>query len=130
MTRKTCNYQKNFVDEIFEFKGLWDMPSKCGLKIVEQKNKTIVIITDLYHENPGTSVTEFCAELATIIVNEKQLNPEKAVFIHHSPDMGSKYEFFTESFELIKFDLQNNQFTNPKWEEISKRQVEEIVNFK
>ena len=130
MVRKSCNYKKNYVDEIFEFKGLWDMPSKCGLKIVELTNETIVVITDLYHENPGTSVTEFCSELATAIVKEKQLNPEKTIFVHHSPDMGSKYEFFTESFEIVGFDIENQKFANPVWKKISKEKVEDMLKSK
>ena len=46
-----------YYDEQFEFKGQWDMPSKCGLKIFDYKGKKVVVVTELYQENPGTSVT-------------------------------------------------------------------------
>ncbi len=130
MGHKIYNYKKNYIDEIFEFTGLWDMPSKCGLKIERQKDKVIVIVTDLYHENPGSSVTEFCARLANIIIKEKDIDPKKLVFIHHSPDLGSKYEFFTESFELVDFKTKDGQLSEPGWTEISKNKVEEMLRGK
>ncbi len=130
MGYKEYNHKKNYIDEIFEFKGLWDMPSKCGLKIIRQEDKVIVIVTDLYHENPGTSVTEFCAQLATIITKEKNIEPEKLLFIQHNPDIGSKYEFLTESFDLVGFRIEGRQLAEPKWTKTSKEKVEEMVNGK
>jgi len=49
---------KTYYDEIFDFSGQWGMPSKCGLKILKKRNKNIVIVTEMYQENPGTSVTQ------------------------------------------------------------------------
>ena len=46
-----------YYDEIFDFAGQWDMPSKCGLKIIQHNDKKTVIVTELYQDNPGTSVT-------------------------------------------------------------------------
>ena len=48
---------KEYYDEIFTFRGTWDEPSCCGLKIRRQGVKTYVIVTELYQENPGTSIT-------------------------------------------------------------------------
>ncbi len=128
MSKKVNDYEQNYIEEIFDFKGLWDMPSKCGLKVIEKTDKTVVIVTDLYHENPGTSITEFCTQLATIIAKEKNININKMIFIQHNPDLGSKYDFLVESFDLVKFEIVNNEFQNPKWENISKEDVEKIIN--
>ena len=46
-----------YFDEIFDFAGQWDMPSKCGLKILKKKKKVIVVVTELYQDKSGTSVT-------------------------------------------------------------------------
>jgi hypothetical protein len=48
---------EKYYDEIFHFKGQWDAPSLCGLKILNRNGKTCVIVTELYQDNPGTSVT-------------------------------------------------------------------------
>ena len=47
---------EKYYDEIFEFNGLWDVVSKCGLKIIDKGGKKTVIVTELYQDNPGTSV--------------------------------------------------------------------------
>ncbi|MBO4774944.1 MAG: hypothetical protein J5516_09255 [Bacteroidales bacterium] len=43
----------HYYDEIFDFKGQWDMPSSCGLKIRNVEGRTYVIVIELYQENPG-----------------------------------------------------------------------------
>ena len=40
-----------YYDEIFPFKGEWDMESSCGLKIKEIEGKKYVIVTEV----PGLS---------------------------------------------------------------------------
>ncbi len=122
------DYKKNYIDEIFSYTSLWDMPAKCGLKIITKSNKTIVIVTELYHDNPGSSITEYCAELANIIAGKNSIKPNKLLFIQHNPDLGSKYAFLTESFYLVSFDLKNNAFGNPQWKKISKESVNKMIN--
>lgn len=122
------DYKKNFIDEVFSYTSLWDMPAKCGLKIVAKSSKTIVIVTELYHDNPGSSVAEYCAELATIIADKNSIEPASLVFIQHNPDLGSKYAFLTESFYLVSFDLIKNTFSNPKWNKITKESVNNMIN--
>ena len=47
---------EKYYDEIFDFAGQWDMPSKCGLRILTYKDKKVIIVTELYQDNPGTSI--------------------------------------------------------------------------
>lgn len=122
------DYKKNFIDEIYEFKGLWDIPSKCGIKIVKSQEKTIVIVTELYDENPGTSITDFCAGLAQSICDYYKINPSNLQFIQHTPDIGSHVEFMREIFDKVEFDIKENKFSNPKWTEIKKEDIEKIIN--
>lgn len=75
----------SYQDRLFDFKGQWGAPSRCGLKIVQKKDETIVIASELFEENPGTSVTSFIAGLATVIVKEFGLDPGKTLFIEHCP---------------------------------------------
>ena len=39
------------IDQTFDFKGSFDMPSRCGLKISQKGEQTVVIVTELYKEN-------------------------------------------------------------------------------
>jgi hypothetical protein len=64
---------QDYYDEIFPFKGEWDMPSACGLKIRTKGDKTFVIVTELYQENPGSSVTYAGISLAEQICKEMGL---------------------------------------------------------
>jgi hypothetical protein len=118
---------KNFIDEVFDYQGMWGLPSKCGLKIVNKENHSIVIITELYEDNPGTSVTEFCPKLAEIISQDRNINPEKMILILHTPDVGSKYEFLHETFDIVNFCIEDGEFSDPKYERISKEDIVEMI---
>ena len=60
----------NYMDRYFNYMGQWESPSKCGLKIVKRKDgKTLAIATEIYRQNPGTPVTEWCAPLASQILS-------------------------------------------------------------
>ncbi|MFC1856121.1 hypothetical protein ACFL2A_06235 [Thermodesulfobacteriota bacterium] len=116
-----------YMDAHYNFKGLWDVPSMCGLKIVKTNDRTIVIATDLYEENPGTSVTNFCAKLATIILKENDLDHDKMIFIECTPDNESKLTFNHESFVRIEFDWEGNKFVCPRFHEITKDEVDALI---
>jgi len=93
---------EKYYDEVFDFKGQWDMPSRCGLKIIK-KEKTIVIVTELYQDNPGTSVTTAGKTLAEQICRSKGLNPGEIMYLECSPDTGSKLSFYDEEFFEVNF---------------------------
>ncbi|MFW5793119.1 MAG: hypothetical protein ACOCWC_02455 [Bacteroidota bacterium] len=127
MSQKVKNKEENFIDEVYSYAGMWGIPSKCGLKIVNKDSNDIVIVTDLYEENPGTSITEYCAQLAGIITSDKNLDPARLLLILHNPDLGSKYEFMSETFDIVHFDIVDDNFSNPKWERISREQIERLL---
>jgi hypothetical protein len=93
---------QKYYDEIFSFKGQWDVPSCCGLKIVN-KEKTVVIVTELYQENPGTSVTSAGLNLAKQICLGKNLNINEIIYLECNPDTNSKLSFYDEEFFLVTF---------------------------
>ena len=93
---------EKYYDEVFDFEGQWDLPSKCGLKIIEKKGKKIVIVTELYQDNPGTSVTYAGYSLAKQICERKQILPDEMVYLECTPDTNSKLSFYNEEyFEVI-----------------------------
>jgi hypothetical protein len=125
---KLEDYEYNFIDEIYAYKGLWERDSTCGLKIAELADKTLIIATDLYEENPGGSITEFVAELATLICDDFKLDKERIYFINHVPEVKSSLEFYAEAFYHVRFDLEEGVFVNPDWEKITRREVQAMVD--
>ncbi|HQI70476.1 MAG TPA: hypothetical protein PLT47_06970 [Bacteroidales bacterium] len=126
---KHFNQETNseYFTEIYDFKGQWDVPSRCGLKIVKNNGQTIVIATELYAENPGTSVTNFCASLATQICSEFAIDHDNVSFIVHTPDAKSKLTFLNESFFQVDFSWNGSKFIDPKWNQIEKVKVDDLI---
>lgn len=118
----------NYMDRYFDFKGQWDCPSRCGLKVVKRKDgKTLAIATEIYRQNPGTPVTEWCAPLATQVMKELNERPDNFLFIEHTPDLKSKLTFYGESFDLVNFEWKNEAFMNPRWTRLTNDQVDEMM---
>lgn len=97
---------KEYYDEIFEFKGEWDMPSACGLKIRSVGGKTCVVVTEMYQENPGTSVTYAGRKLADQICEAKGLNLDEIVYVECTPNTNSKLSFYDEEFFQVDFNAE------------------------
>lgn len=93
-----------YYDEIFSFKGEWDMPSTCGLKIRNVSGKTYVIVTELYQDNPGTSVTYAGRSLAEQICQAKQLDINAICYLECNPDTNSKLSFYDEEYFEVDFN--------------------------
>jgi hypothetical protein len=117
----------SYQDRLYDFRGQWDAPSRCGLKIVAKKDDTIVILSELFEDNPGTSVASFIARLATVIVKEFGIDPGKTRFIEHCPDRGSKLDHYQESFDLVRLRWDGEQYADPEWVRITKNAVDEMV---
>ncbi len=117
----------SYIDRSFEFKGEWDAPSRCGLRIVSSSGRSVVIVSELFEDNPGTSVTSFIARLATRIVQEFGLDPATTLFIEHCPDRGSKLDHYRESFDLVRLRWDGTAYADPEWERITKEAVDEMI---
>ncbi|MGM0503167.1 MAG: hypothetical protein ACQESQ_01020 [Bacteroidota bacterium] len=117
-----------FVEREYNFKGMWDVPSVCGLKIVRKPEKTIVIVTDLYEKNPGTPITEWNTKLAGQICKEFEIKPEELIFIERTPDKQTKLSFNKETFFKVIFEQNGSEFNNPDWQELSKDEVFKLTN--
>lgn len=113
----------DYYDELFDFKGQWDMPSRCGLKIRDVNGTPVIIVTELYQENPGTSVTYAGESLALQICDAKGLDPDTVRYIECTPDTNSKLSFYDEEFYEVDFKA-----TDPakKYTRLSPEQIDEI----
>lgn len=118
----------NYMDCYFDFPGQWEIPSRCGLKVVHRRDgKRLVIATEIYRQNPGTPVTEWVAPLATQIMIHIDAQPETFIFIEHTPDLRSKLTFYEETFDRVTFGWDGSKFTNPKWSRLTKEEVNQIM---
>lgn len=117
-----------YVELFYDFKGTWDVPSRCGLKIVKKADQDIVIATELYLENPGTSVTEFCNRLATLILKDYDMDVSRFCFIVRTPENNSKLSFLNEFFSKAHMEWDGEKFGKPRWEPLSKDAVDALLN--
>lgn len=116
-----------YIDQVYHFKGKWGVPSLCGLKVIQKKTKAIVIATNLYESNPGTSISRWIAPLANSICSDFKIAFSQLLFIERNPDRQSKLEFYEETFDLVEFEIDNSQLSNPIWNRISKEKIDEII---
>ncbi|MCL2246537.1 MAG: hypothetical protein FWC10_05430 [Lentimicrobiaceae bacterium] len=115
---------EKYYDEIFDFKGQWDIPSKCGLKIIEKENEKYVIVTELYQENPGTSVTYAGKSLQQQICEKKGLNLPDIIYLECTPDTNSVLSFYDEQYYEVTFDANSKA----AYRKLLKEEIEYLFN--
>jgi len=113
---------KNYYNEIFDFQGQWDIPSKCGLKIIEKEGKKYVIVTELYQDNPGTSVTYAGKSLAKQICEKKDLSLSEIVYLECTPDTHSVLSFYDEQYYEVRF----TDTPQESYRRLSKEEIEHL----
>jgi len=112
---------------IFEFKGLWELPSTCGLRIFDRGEKQVVVVSELYKENPGSSIAQVSASLAMQICHTYGLDYRKLIYIEHNPEMHSKLSFYDEELYHVHFDTDDSGLKNPVWERIGAEQLRNLI---
>jgi hypothetical protein len=118
---------ESYYDEIFKFRGQWEIPSECGLKIIDKDGETIVVVTELYQDNPGTSVAEAGELLFAQVCEAKGLNPEKIMYVECNPDTHSKLSFYDEEYFEVKFRKEDGKWGNPTYRQLSKEEVQMYI---
>jgi len=111
-----------YYNEIFDFRGQWDIPSKCGLKIIKKEGKTYVIVTELYQENTGTSVTSAGKLLAKQICEKKGLSLPEIFYLECTPDTNSVLSFYDEQY----FEVTFNDTPQANYRKLSKEEIEHL----
>lgn len=118
---------EKYYDEIFEFAGQWDMPSACGLKTVVKDGKTYIITTELYQENPGSSITYTGGSLIKQICDRKGYDINNIVYIECNPNTNSKLSFYDEEMFEVSYDMEDGLPTNLKYRQLSADEIKSIV---
>ena len=115
---------EKYYDKVFDFKGQWDIPSRCGLKIIGQE-APLVLVTELYQENPGTSITAAGRNLAEQICRAEGLDIGKIKYFECSPGTGSKLSFYEEEV----FEVGFNDAPAPVYRRLSAQEARELGLF-
>lgn len=118
---------QKYYDEIFEFAGQWDMPSTCGLKIIQKNNQTYVITTELYQENPGTSITYAAGSLIQQICQRKNLDIQNITYIECNPNTNSKLSFYDEEMFEVQYTLENGLPAHLQYRQLMADEIKSIV---
>lgn len=117
---------EKYYDEVFEFAGQWDIPSKCGLKVIDKGSKKIVIVTELYQDNPGTSVTAAAGVLAKQVCERKGLHIAEIIYLECNPDTQSKLSFYDEEYFQVTFTEDKGKLGCPVYRRLSPEEVKEL----
>lgn len=115
---------EKYYDELFPFLGEWDMESLCGLKIRNVDGRVYVIVTELYQDNPGTSVTYAGEKLFHQICKAKGLDPGRVEYIECNPDTNSKLSFYDEEYFQVDFAAD----TQHRYRRLTAEEVKHILS--
>ena len=118
---------EHYYDEIVPFAGQWDMPSACGLKIIRKEDQTYVIVTELYQENPGTSVTYAGGSLIKQVCDKKNLDINHIVYVECNPNTNSKLSFYDEEMFEVSYEVIDGVPANLTYRQLSKEEIQKIV---
>ena len=104
--------------EVFYYKGFGNCDSKCGLNVIRQDKKAVVVFTEL-SDNTGTSVTNIYEYLATCIYKSflSDFSPVNIMWIEHYPANERLRE--KDSWTEVTMFWDGQVFKRPKWIPIS-----------
>lgn len=119
---------EKYYDEIFDFCGQWDVPSKCGLKIVLCGDNHYIIATELYQDNPGTSITYAGYSLFKQICRSKGMPETETVYLECNPDTNSKLSFYDEEVFEVSFPEIKGGKGRPEYRQLSSDEILSLLS--
>ena len=115
-------------DRLYLYRGYHGCPSYCWLRIYTAPDRTVVIATEV-DDNPGTSMTNMAAHLATEVTPTFGLPLDALVWIEHYPARRviGGHPRLPASFDLVTFTWTPLGLRAPQWRRVSKEQVEALM---
>ena len=114
----------------YEYPGFHGCLSHCDLEIVRSSSKTTLIICTELPDNPGTSVTNLAAELATRVCEEdKTIDPARLLWVeHYSPAQGRAGEIIPAVWAWVIFtEREGTTFRRPTWQHLPPLTMQDIL---
>ena len=113
---------------LYKFRGFHGCLSECELDIVRSASKTTLVICTELPDNPGTSVTNLAAELATRVCEEDEtIDPAALLWIEHYPPHAMRGGLVPESWAWVIFTQRHGStFRRPTWHHLKPEDMHEI----
>ncbi len=112
----------------FSFSGLWEIPSACSLEIYKGEEHSVAVVSELYRDNPGTTITDVPVQLATQICDQFSLDIKSLIYIEHNPETITKLSFYEEEFFRVHFTFNDNKPGDPRYEKINRSDLESLLS--
>jgi len=107
---------------IYEYPGTWTS-SRCDIVV----NDNIVIATELA-DNPGASITNSAAELATAIVKDFDILPVDLVLIeHYGHESYHGGHGNMDTYDMVEFTWNGLQFMFPRWRPLCSEELRKYL---
>ena len=115
-------------DRLYLYRGYHGCPSYGWLRIYMTPGQTVVLATEV-DDNPGTSVTNMAASLATEVVRTFRLPLDTLVWIEHYPPRLGIHggPRLPVSFDQVTFTLTTQGLRHPQWRRLSQAAVETFL---
>ena len=125
----------NIFHDKVQHRELRSLNGSAHISIYRSHDKLICIISEVVN-NHETSITQFATKLATKyakIFSLSKEDPELTVFqcpdpLEHFVWIEHKsYPYSVDVFELVQFEIRENEFHFPKWKRITKEEAESLI---
>lgn len=114
---------------IYDLKGFLGLGNSYRLRIFRTPEKDVVIATEL-KDAPEKSTSNAADKLATKVINEFEINPNRLFWIEHYPTLHFDKSIKKEHFDSVTLQWNGKKFSNPEWKRIQKEEVETLIFMK
>src|SRR5437763_13794637 len=92
-----------FSSDFRPIQGKFTMPGHCHLRVLRGKLQALVVATEI-PTNPGKSVTNTVAYIATLAVKQFGLDPKQTLFIEHYTPESYEGHDDRETYDHVTFE--------------------------
>ncbi len=106
--------------------------SSCFLRVYQIADRIAVVVATELTENPGPSITNSAEALATEVVKEYSLDPERTYFVEHYDHRTSAMRDPADSsYDFVEFTWQKDAdrwlACCAKWKPSNKSEIEKLI---
>lgn len=103
----------------FEYPGYQQAPSFCNVDVYRREDEQYVIVATELAANPGTSVTNRCEIIATMIAKHFDIPSDRLIFIEQYNRTSFRDLGELPGQALIKFTWAKGKASHPEWKYVN-----------
>ena len=115
---------------LYRYPGFHGCLSHCDLEIIRSSSTTTLIICTERADNPGTSVTNLAAELATRVCEEDEtIDPARLLWVeHYPPSPGIEGDCIPATWAWVIFtEREGTTFRRATWQPLNVSEMQDIL---